>query len=562
VQDSPLESGHQGSELSTVQDNVSSQADLDIAMPETGSLESCDQWPFSWSTVDIPGSPGLSRLFAALELDELSLVPEFALQGTEVDNSQTVSITELSDLFNEKNKELVYDVDEARKLPRHNATYDYRKCKRGQILRRDLDQVFMGWSESPLMRELYPFPISAIRNTSSFSFPRRDTTAFLEYDEARLIDSLHKLEVSLMPNNRRIIATKQALGQAYLSQNKLEEALDIFYQAYQQKLRIWGSTHLESLETRLDIARVFLRQSRYQPGLDFVEDIISEIQGILSPEHEFAEEAAMTKAYFLVNLGNDEEAERIYRQSLQLRLNNHGPKDRRTLEAMRMLGVVLAKGNHTRSSEAEKLLRATVQIYKETSDSPEAAMCQASGDLGWLQWTLTLDVDSYQVGQAALLRFESYLGPRHPAVLKIRLGLGWNLYGEGKFEESEREFRFLLALHSQSGSQSKLELQFILNGLAHSLWKLSRFEEAFLCIGRVIRGFREIFGPEDTGSSPACDRLGYSYEVQGRSEDAVELYWQMIKMLQGGGFSDHPAIAKLTMRIERLTSAQTRNFYY
>jgi hypothetical protein len=120
----------------------------------------------------------------------------------------------------------------------------------------------------------------------------------------------------------------------------------------------------------------------------------------------------------------------------------------------------------------------------------------------------------------------------------------------------------LLALHSQSGNQSKLELQFILNGLAHSLWKLSRFEEAFSCSGRVIRGFREIFGPEDTGSSPACDRLGYSYEVQGRSEDAVELYWQMIKMLQGGGFSDHPAIAMLTMRIERLTSAQIRNFYY
>jgi tetratricopeptide (TPR) repeat protein len=315
------------------------------------------------------------------------------------------------------------------------------------------------------------------------------------------------------------------------------------------------------LKTRLDIAQVFLRQSRYQSGLDFVEDIISEIKCIVSPEHEIAEEAAMTKAYFLVHLGNNEEAERIYRQSLQIRLNNHGPKDRRTLEAMRMLGVVLANGNHTRISEAQKLLRTTIQIYKKSLDSHEATMCQAAASLAWILLRLKLYDDSYQVGQAALLRFGASLGPQHSEVLNIRLGLGWTLYGEGKFEESEKEFRSLLALRSQSGRQLKRELLSVLSGLEHSLWKLNRFEEAISCAEKVFRGFTETFGPEDrANSSWACDRLGYYYEVQGRAEDAVELYQQMIKILQEREFPDHPTIAEYTTRIERLTSAADSEF--
>jgi tetratricopeptide (TPR) repeat protein len=419
----------------------------------------------------------------------------------------------------------------------------------------------MGWDENPLTKEVYVFPAFVTRNTSSLSFPRRGTTAFLEYREAHLINSLNKLEASLLPNHRGIIATKQALARAYLEQCKLKEAHDMFNQVYQQKLRIWGSTHLTSLETRLDIASAFLRQSLYQTGLDFVEDIISETQGILSPEHELADDVAVTKAYFLVNLGNFPEAERIYRQSLQIRLNNYGPKDNRTLETMRILGFVLANGNHKRNSEAQKLLRTTVQIYNESSDSHEAAMCQAARYLARILWELKLYDDSYQVEQAALLRFEASLGPRHTEVLKIRLGLGWTLYTEGKFEESEKEFRSLLALRSQSGSQLKFELLPTLNGLAQSLWKLSRFEEAISCAERVFRGFTEIFGPENRAhSSRVCDRLGYYYEVQGRAEDAVELYQQMIKMLQERGFPDHPAIAKYTMRIERLTSAADSEF--
>jgi hypothetical protein len=220
-------------------------------MPEPEFLESSDQWPFSWSSVNVPGSPGLSRLFAALELETCSPVPELSLSGAEVKTSQTLSVTELSDLFNGKNKVLVYNIEEAgipRKLRRHNATHP-SKPTRGQIPWRDLDRTFLSWSESPLIKEVYVFPASIASHSSSFTFPRPGTMVSLENQEIDLLGLLYKLEASLLLIHPGVIATKESLADVYVAQGKLQESFKIFHQVYQQKSRVWGSTHVSSLRT-------------------------------------------------------------------------------------------------------------------------------------------------------------------------------------------------------------------------------------------------------------------------------------------------------------------------
>jgi tetratricopeptide (TPR) repeat protein len=532
--------------------------EFDIAMPALDPLESGDQWPFSWSTVNVPGSPGLSRLFAALELEESSPVPELSLSDTEVDTSQIVSVTELSDLFNEKNKGLVYDIDGAGCFQGHDATYNYRKFKRGQIPWRDLDQAFMGWSESALTKEVYVFPAPVTRNIPSLLSLRHGTMASLECKEAYLTDRLHKLEASILPNHGGVIATKEALAEVYESQYRLEEALDTYHEVYQQKRRIWGSSHFNSLSTRVSICRLLLCQCDLKIGLETVEDTISELDSIFGPEHELAVSAAVLKARFLTSLGKHNEAEKLDRQCLQIRLNNYGPKDEQTLESMKFLGISLAKQTH--ASGPQRLLQTTVQLYYEVPGTPEVFICDATMRLLWALGDLQLYEECHQLRHAALMRFEASLGSQHSLVLNIRLGLAWDLYEEGKFEESEREFRYMLALGFQSRNQRRIDTLLALNGLAHALGRLGHFEEAISCYEKTFQGFTGIFGPEDARSCYACDSLGRYYEQQNRAKDAVELYRKMIKMLQEGGFSDHTAIADCTRGIERLTSAADSEF--
>jgi hypothetical protein len=63
---------------------------------DAGPMEICqDRWPFDWSTVDVPGSPGLSRLFSALEIEAKTFVPPLSLETPESEDSRCLSNVEI-----------------------------------------------------------------------------------------------------------------------------------------------------------------------------------------------------------------------------------------------------------------------------------------------------------------------------------------------------------------------------------------------------------------------------------------------------------------------------------
>jgi hypothetical protein len=54
-----------------------------------------DAWPFDWSTVDVPGSPGLSRLFKGLEIECATPIPLFPLDSSDSEDSPCLSNLEI-----------------------------------------------------------------------------------------------------------------------------------------------------------------------------------------------------------------------------------------------------------------------------------------------------------------------------------------------------------------------------------------------------------------------------------------------------------------------------------
>jgi tetratricopeptide (TPR) repeat protein len=168
--------------------------------------------------------------------------------------------------------------------------------------------------------------------------------------------------------------------------------------------------------------------------------------------------------------------------------------------------------------------------------------------------------ESTQVSLATLERFEASIGPRHTTIVLTRLDLAWTLYKQGKFEDSEIAYKYLLELQSQSKCQIAYDTANILAGLAQVLWELKRRDEAISYYEKVFQIYAEIFGPDDQKSYWVCEELGLCYELEGRTDDAVELYRQMINMLQQSGFSDHHSVAKYQWQIDGLTKAPASDF--
>jgi len=79
---------------------------------DAGPMEICqDRWPFDWSTVDVPGSPGLSRLFSALEIEAKTFVPPLSLETPESEDSQCLSNVEILVLSNKDRNAMPDDFD-------------------------------------------------------------------------------------------------------------------------------------------------------------------------------------------------------------------------------------------------------------------------------------------------------------------------------------------------------------------------------------------------------------------------------------------------------------------
>jgi hypothetical protein len=63
-----------------------------------------DALPFDWSKVDVPGSPGLSRLFARLKIESESGIPALSLEKPESDEPSCLSLTEIQEVFHPNQK--------------------------------------------------------------------------------------------------------------------------------------------------------------------------------------------------------------------------------------------------------------------------------------------------------------------------------------------------------------------------------------------------------------------------------------------------------------------------
>jgi hypothetical protein len=137
----------------------------------------CDMWPFNWAAVDVLGSPGLTLLFSALEIECLVPIPPLSLDTQALEDLQYILHTEMLDLWNEGNKSLVYGLDVSCSPRQLGHTHESPKGQTQAFPWRDPKLVFYRWPRSPL-NEI--FPTSSTKPHYQPPSPRKPSWAELE----------------------------------------------------------------------------------------------------------------------------------------------------------------------------------------------------------------------------------------------------------------------------------------------------------------------------------------------------------------------------------------------
>ena len=523
-------------------DKSSGMENLNTSALNPGSMD-CDIWPFSWSAVDVTGSPGLTRLFRALEIECSTPVPPLSLDEQIPEESQCISDTEMLDLWKEENRSLVYELDVSHSPAQEGLIPASLKGQTRVLPWRDPNLAFCGWNGSPF-NEIYVFPTSPTKALYQSASSRKPLCARLKAQAAELRIKLSKLKPLLGVEDPRIIAIMQGLADIYIDQGSYHRAERLHRYVANVTQKSSGPTNLKTIAAWQKWVRCLLYQGRYLHAEAVLSKMHSTILKLVNPSHNIATDATFLMAWTAMNLDDDEKAEELLRQVLQIRLNTLGPRSHGTWISMDYLGYLLNK--QLKCSEAEKLLRTVVQLRHEFAElEREMDLCDAMNDLSSTLIKQELYKESEDIARHAVERFEMSLGPEHPIILKTHVQLARSIAAQGQYQESEDMLRTVLKQQSIILGESHPYTLSTTWGLAMLFEEMDYLEEATILYEKSFWGDLDLYEPDGRNTISSCDYLGWCYEKQGRYDDAMKLYRQLVERIQAVKGNDHPAIAKI-----------------
>ncbi len=172
-----------------------------------------------WSKLDVPGSPKLSRLFRALEIEYSKPVPPISLDDTSSDSEELTCLSDLEmrDFFNEDSKGLAVDLVISRsssraEKPLISLTSD-SNSRHIHYPWRDIKAVFCGFRSPSPFNEVYVFPASCMSGRAPK--PTVTACASLQMKETELEAKFGKLKQQFQFHHAAVIAVTKDLADTY-----------------------------------------------------------------------------------------------------------------------------------------------------------------------------------------------------------------------------------------------------------------------------------------------------------------------------------------------------------
>lgn len=490
-----------------------------------------DALPFDWSKVDVPGSPGLSRLFARLKIESESGIPTLSLEEPESDEPSCLSRTEIQEVFQPNQKatsEHICQTRSSRAQKYFEPREEQSKLRRPQYPWRNIDLVFCGYSPSPLT-EIFVFPPSPPRKSPCKRYCSA-TPAWtnLETQEKELQVKVAKLKKQFPDNSPAVVAGMEELADVLFKIRKYKEAGFVYEKLVDIYRRTAGHDHIRTLKGVYNVIISLKGQGYYTKAKRLTDNLRGTISKSVSPHHPFAIRVSKLAACLAEVLGESKDSERIRRQVLQMSLASYGPRHPNTMQALSHLGHTTSQ---MRKKEGEMLLRIAVQLSLQDPHQGDHINCAIMNNLAYgLNLNGSYD-ESYQITSFALERFTPLLAPQYISlVYDLQEKRAQSLLEVGRLVESAKHFRDLVVCYATSNIERlNSELSNAWCGLANVLAQLGNRAEATGWYEKYIR----MRISSDRGADYALATTFYEllacYQEQGRFDDTLTAYRQVIE---------------------------------
>jgi tetratricopeptide (TPR) repeat protein len=229
--------------------------------------------------------------------------------------------------------------------------------------------------------------------------------------------------------------------------------------------------------------------------------------------------------YYLRERGTYVEAEALYRQSLNIRVEYFGPDHLDTAHSEYHLARLSA--DQGRYAEAEQFYLQALATRERIMGSEHPAIAQCLNSLALLYWFWEKYEQAEKLYLRALPMYQRLSGSKHPDTAHCMNNLALLYVTRSQYTEAERLHLQVLAIRQEVLSPVHPDTAQSLQNLACvylAQGNLTMFERAEHLLLQSLAMREHVLGPEHPQTAKSLHNLALLYEAQGKEMEAKQLY--------------------------------------
>src|SRR5260370_15163008 len=228
-----------------------------------------------------------------------------------------------------------------------------------------------------------------------------------------------------------------AIAFVLYDKGQYSDAERMFRVVLQERERVLGSEHPDTLETRNDLEVALYYGGKYAEAEAEARTLLAIRGKVLGPEHPDMLRTRNNLADDLFSEGRYAEAETEFRDVVKLKEKVFGPENPNTLRSRSNLASVL--GVQGKYAEAEAEFRALIALGEKVFGPENPFTLSTRSNLAAALNKAGKYAEAEAEGRKVLKLDEKVLGPEHPDSLDTRSNLAEPLLHQGKYTEAEAE---------------------------------------------------------------------------------------------------------------------------
>jgi tetratricopeptide (TPR) repeat protein len=322
-------------------------------------------------------------------------------------------------------------------------------------------------------------------------------------------------------------------------QGRYHDAEIILREVLQERERVFGAAHSETLATRFRLALALYYQGNYAAAETEYRTVFNFREKLLGPDNPDTLAAQNNLANTVLLEGKYAEAETEFRNVLKLKAKVLGPEHPSTVTTrLNLANVLYYQGRY---AEAEPEYRAIVNLKEKALGPDNPDVLQARINLASALDGEGKYAEAESEDRAIIGLQEKVLGPEHPDTLTGRNNLAEVLNHQGKHAEAEAEYRAVLKLREKVLSPENPDTLQTRSDLAQLFDEDGKYAEAEAEDRALIALEQKVLGPQNPQTLAIRANLPEVLGHEGKQAEAETEGREVLKLEESVLGVDNPA---------------------